>query len=171
MLDAKQTDTVDRLVGLTASDQTYQVRHQRDKVVAATQGSENGLFDPALEGLTVTERLYVALFACVLTPAPELVREYTERLIAQGADAEMMDFVTAGALENIQSPRLHTILKFTHTLITDPVKADRHALLALPQAGLSTPEVVTLAQLIAFVSYQVRLVAGLKAMKSLEKSA
>jgi uncharacterized protein YciW len=48
MLDAKQTDTVDRLVGLTASDQTYQVRHQRDKVVAATQGSENGLFDPAL---------------------------------------------------------------------------------------------------------------------------
>jgi uncharacterized protein YciW len=169
MLDAKQTDTVDRLVGLTANDQTYQVRHQRDKVVAATQGSENGLFDPALEGLTVTERLYVAFFACVLTPAP--VREYTERLIAQGGDAEMMDFVAAGALENIQSPRLHTILKFTHTLITDPVKADRQALLALPQAGLSTPEVVTLAQLIAFVSYQVRLVAGLKAMKSLEKSA
>jgi uncharacterized protein YciW len=66
---------------------------------------------------------------------------------------------------------LHTILKFTHTLITDPVTADRQALLALPQAGLSTPEVVTLAQLIAFVSYQVRLVAGLKAMKSLEKSA
>ena len=104
MLDAKQTDTVDRLVGLTANDQTYQVRHQRDKVVAATQGSENGLFDPALEGLTVTERLYVAFFACVLTPAPELVREYTERLIAQGGDAEMMDFVDTPKRQVILSP-------------------------------------------------------------------
>jgi uncharacterized protein YciW len=171
MVDAKNTDTVDRLVGLIEEDQTYQVRHQRDKVVAATQGSENGLFDPTLDGLTVTERLYVALFACVLTPAPELTKEYAERLIRLGADTEIIDFVSAGALENIQSPRLHTILKFTHTLITDPVKADRQALLALPQAGLSTPEVVTLAQLIAFVSYQVRLVAGLMAMKALEKSA
>jgi len=49
MVDAKNTDTVDRLVGLIEEDQTYQVRHQRDKVVAATQGSENGLFDPTLD--------------------------------------------------------------------------------------------------------------------------
>ena len=38
----------------------------------------------------------------------------------------------------------------------------------LPAAGVSTPAVVTLSQLIAFLSYQTRLVAGLVAMKAAE---
>jgi uncharacterized protein YciW len=62
------------------------------------------------------------------------------------------------------------MLSFTQTLITKPINADKNALSALPKAGLSTPEVVTLAQLISFVSYQVRLAAGLRAMKELELS-
>ena len=36
----------------------------------------------------------------------------------------------------------------------------------LPAAGISTPAVVALSQLIAFVSYQLRVVAGLKAMRA-----
>jgi uncharacterized protein YciW len=79
--------------------------------------------------------------------------------------------VSSGLFSQLADTRLHAILTFTHTLITDPVKADQTALKALPQAGLSTPEVVTLAQLIAFVSYQVRVVAGLNAMKLLEQQA
>jgi uncharacterized protein YciW len=35
----------------------------------------------------------------------------------------------------------------------------------LPAAGLSTPAVVALAQWIAFLSYQARLVSGLQALK------
>ena len=40
-----------------------------------------------------------------------------------------------------------------------------------PPKALSTPGVVTLAQLIAFLSYQVRLVAGLDALKALNDTA
>jgi uncharacterized protein YciW len=64
---------------------------------------------------------------------------------------------------------LLAMLNFTHALITEPVKADQAALLTLQEAGLSTPEIVTLAQLIAFISYQVRLAAGLSAMQALEQ--
>jgi uncharacterized protein YciW len=71
-------------------------------------------------------------------------------------------------IQSIKNARLEAILNFTHTLITKPISADKMALSALPKAGLSTPEVVTLAQLISFVSYQVRLAAGLRAMKALE---
>ena len=67
--DAAQ-DLVDQLVGLKSDDATYAVRHQRDKVAAATQGSYDALFDPALPGLTLAERLLVALYAARLTPAP-----------------------------------------------------------------------------------------------------
>src|SRR5688572_2202644 len=60
--------------------------------------------------------------------------------------------------------RAHAILNFAEVLTEHPVEGDRIALLKLPAAGLGTPEVITLAQLIAFVAYQVRVVSGLQAM-------
>jgi len=169
MTNTPTTDTIDRLVGLNSALSTFAIRHQRDKVVAATQKSEEGLFDPALPGLTLAERLLVALLACALTPSVLCAAEYRQRLVDLNVEKSLIDHISNGAIEQITDARLRAILTFTHTLITDPVKADQAALKALPQAGLSTPEVVTLAQLIAFVSYQVRVVAGLKAMKLLEQ--
>ncbi len=163
-------DTIDSVVGLTPGQTTYTARHQRAKVVAATQASEEALFDPALAGLTLSERLCVALYACRLTPAEALAKQYAARLVTAGAEASLIAALSSGTLALLQPqpPRLQAMLTFTHALITEPVKADQAALLALKDAGLSTPEIVTLAQLIAFISYQVRLAAGLTAMKALE---
>jgi uncharacterized peroxidase-related enzyme len=152
-------DVVDHTAGLMRDGATYTVRRARDKVAAATQGSYAALFDPALPGdLTLAERLLVALHACRLTPAPELAAHYTRRLQEAGVDVVQADAP--------RTPRLKAILDFTRTLIERPVEGDRAALQALPAAGLSTPAVVTLAQLIAFLSYQTRLVASLKAMQA-----
>ena len=157
------TDVVDRAAGLVPGSTTHTVRHARDKVAAATQGSYDALFDPALAGgLTLQERLLVAVLACRLTPAPALAAHYEEKLRAAGASSERLD--DAG------DTRLQAILQFTRTLIEHPVKGDAAALRALPAAGLSTPAVVTLAQLIAFLSYQTRLVAGLAAMRAVENT-
>ena len=57
-------------------------------------------------------------------------------------------------------------LNFTRTLIESPVHGDQAALQALQDVGLSTEEIVVLAQLVAFMSYQVRLAAGLGALLS-----
>jgi uncharacterized protein YciW len=174
MLNQSPSDTLDRLVGLLPQSQTYAARREREKVVFATQGSEDGLFDPALPGLSVEERLYVALYACLLTPSPDLAAEYESRLQKLGANLQTILLIQKSDIQSIQSiqnARLEAILNFTHTLITKPISADKMALSALPKAGLSTPEVVTLAQLISFVSYQVRLAAGLRAMKALEMSS
>ncbi|KOF54505.1 hypothetical protein AD428_06510, partial [Achromobacter sp. DMS1] len=78
-------DLVDQIAGLKPDSRTYAVRHQRDKVAAATQGSYDALFDPALAGLTLAERLLVALYASRLTPAPELAAHYRQRLADAGA--------------------------------------------------------------------------------------
>ncbi len=66
------------------------------------------------------------------------------------------------------SERLRAILAFTEILTERPVEGDRAALLKLPAAGLETSEVITLAQLIAFVAYQLRVVAGLQAMAAMD---
>lgn len=166
-------DLIDRLVGLVPGSSTYAARHQREKVAVATQGSYDVLFDPALPDLSLTERLLVALYACRLTPAPELAAHYRDRLQQTQAEAALIQIAESGVPQDalrINQPRLAAMLDFTRKLIEKPVEGDKAALLALPAAGISTPAVVALSQLIAFLSYQVRLVAGLKAMKASEEA-
>jgi len=169
--DSPGDDLGDRIAGLAAGGATHTLRHRREKVVAATQGSYDALFDPALRGLTLIERLLVALYACRLTPAPGLAAHYRERLQAARAEASLIDGVQGDGAPTLADGRLRAILAFTRTLIEKPVAADKTALLALPAAGLATPAVVALAQLIAFLSYQVRLVAGLRALSAIHDSA
>jgi len=168
---APAVDLIDQLTGLAPGSATHALRHQRNKVVAATQGSHDALFDPALPGLSLEERLLVALYAARLTPSAALAAHYRARLEQLGADAAHVRAAAEGQPQDIAEPRLRAMLAFTRTLIEKPVEGDRAALQALPAAGLSTPAVVTLAQLIAFLSYQVRLVAGLDALKALNDTA
>lgn len=162
-------DVVDACVPLAAGQPTHAVRHGRSKVVAATQACHDGLFSPAVEGIAVAERLAAAQLACVLSHAPALALHHRRRLAAVGPQAAAWaDAIDAGRWHQLQPARLATILGYTAKLIERPIDGDRAAVQALVQVGLSTPAVVALAQLIAFVSFQVRLVAGLQAMVAAE---
>jgi len=161
-------DLVDQLVGLTPGSQTFEVRHKRDKVAAATQGSYDALFDPALPGLSLAERLVVALYATRITPSPLLAAHYRARAVEAGAAAADIAVAESGKPADAADARLAAVLEYTRKLIEKPVEGDEAALKTLPAAGVSTPAVVTLSQLIAFLSYQTRLVAGLVAMKAAE---
>lgn len=159
-------DVVDALVPLPAGSAVHAVRHQRAKVVAATQGSYESIFDPALSGApSLTERLLAAHAIARLAGSAVLEGHYRERLQALPLTPPQQ-----AALDG-QPPssdaRLQAILAFTRTLTERPVDGDQVALLQLPAAGLATPEVIALAQLIAFVAYQLRVVAGLQALVEL----
>jgi len=147
---ALPADLIDALVPLRPGEPTHTVRHQRDKVVDATQACLRFVFDPALPGLSPGERFVAAATVARLSGGTALAAWYQEQLAAQPRPA-------AGA-------RLDAILTFAATLATRPVEGDREALLRLPAAGLATADVVTLAQLIALVTYQVRVIAGLQAL-------
>lgn len=162
----RKVDTLDRVLGLVPGSLAYQVRHQRTKVVDATQASEDLLLGAPIEGLSIEDRLLTALLACALTPASELASEYIQRLKSLKVADTLIEAVRQANIQAVDNDRLKQILTFTHTLITDPVKADKQALLRLKASGLTTPQITALAQLIAFVSYQVRVAAGLKAMKA-----
>ena len=159
-------DIVDALVPLPAASPVHAVRHQRDKVVAATQGSFETIFDPALSGPTLAERLLAAHHIARLAGSTALQTLYRDKLAALPSLSAAQQAAMAG-----ESPagdqRLQAILAFTRTLAERPVEGDRAALLKLPAAGLATAEVVALAQLIAFVAYQLRVVAGLQALVAL----
>ena len=163
----QKSDTLDRLLDLVPSSRTYEVRHQRSKVVQATQASEDLLLGGPVEGLSVSDRLLVALLACALTPSQALKNEYASRLSTLGVPDHTIQSVASAQLDQLNDPRLKQMLIFTAALITDPIKADKEALLALKASGLTTPQITALSQLVAFVSYQVRVYAGLRALNAL----
>ena len=61
-------------------------------------------------------------------------------------------------------PRLAAALDHMHLLVFHPRDAAPAALQALLDAGWSTTDIVTLSQIAAFLSFQVRVVAGLRVL-------
>ncbi|WP_022886569.1 CMD domain protein [Glaciibacter superstes] len=68
----------------------------------------------------------------------------------------------AGAHRDILGSRLAAALEHAHLLVFRPREASREALQTLLDAGWSTTDVVTLSQLVAFLSFQLRVVSGLR---------
>ncbi len=162
-------DVIDAAVALAPDQATWALRRQRDKVVAATQGSYDAMFSPTVEGLSVAERLLVALHACRVSKAESLVAHYRDRLVAEGADGALVEAVASG--RPVGDTRLQAVLAFTGKLIERPIEGDKAAVQSLADSGLSTPAIVAMSQLIAFLSYQIRVAAGLKALAAVEVSA
>ena len=147
-------DLIDTLAELDQSPAVKAIRHQRNKVVDATQGSYDQLFDPALPGLTLGERLRVAQTVCQLSGSQRLGAHYAQQLAQLNETTRHAD-------------REAALQQFATLLTRKPVEGDRGSIDALLAAGLQPPEIIALAQLIAFLSYQVRVVAGLQALTAL----
>jgi uncharacterized protein YciW len=145
-------DVIDRAAGLAPGDPLHAARRFRAKVVEATQASHDALLQQPVHGLSSADRLRVAAHVCTLSGATSLKQHYEAQLAADaGPDAT-------------PSPALAAMLRFAAALTTDPRRGDRAALEALRRAGLDDAAIVALAQLVAFLSYQLRVVAGLRAM-------
>lgn len=146
------------------------LRAQRPEAATHAQGSYAALFDPAeVVGLTGVERLAVALRVAGIHAAAEAAAHYRQRLADAGAAPEIVAVAelgagsdSAGRTESAVPARLPALLRHADLLSTRPVEAGPDDLQVLADAGLSTREIVTLAQIIAFVSFQVRVVAGLR---------
>jgi alkylhydroperoxidase domain protein len=146
---ATNLDVIASLAGIDGDSPLAELRAQRPESAKHAQGSYDALFDPVEpNGLTAEERLAVAVRVAALHGADAASGHYHARV------AEMP--------EREASPRLAALLRHADLLATRPVAARVDDLQALADAGLSTPEIVTLSQVIAFVSFQVRVIAGLR---------
>ena len=61
-------------------------------------------------------------------------------------------------------PRLAAAFEHVHMLVFHPRDAEPAALQALLDAGWSTTDIVTLSQIVAFLSFQIRVVIGLRTL-------
>lgn len=157
-------DLIDAAAGLPAAAEVLALRRQRPKSLAALQGSLQALFSATIADPTRTERLRVARFACESSGAAGLAAYYGEELRSAHPAAGATDIGSGSAAIPDADPRLRAMLQFTRTLIERPIDGDRAALETLVSAGLLPAAIVALGQLVGFLSCQIRVVAGLRAI-------
>ncbi|CAB3748540.1 hypothetical protein GQ57_04350 [Burkholderia sp. MSh2] len=158
-------DTIDAVAGLHGGDAIAVLRRARDKVLRHTQLSEAALFDPALPDLSLIERLHAARLVARQSNAHALAETYRARLLDAGGGAEDIASADAEAFDAL-APRVGAILAHARLLARSPVDARAADLDALKSAGLTTPAIVALSQLVAFVAYQLRVAAAAQALQA-----
>jgi CMD domain protein len=185
------TDVIDRLVGIAPGDPLDALRAQRPDARTNAQASFDALLhSDELEDASQLERLAVAYWTVVLSGSPTAAY-YRELLAASSEptaaalDAALTGAVTTGpygdypdgplsvenvlglqwtadaALTDAAGPRLAAALAHTHLLVYRPRDSSADALQELLDAGWSTTGIVTISQLVAFLNFQLRVVAGL----------
>jgi CMD domain protein len=188
-------DVIDRLLGVSEGDALFALREQRPDAKRNAQASYDALFaSDELEHVSQLERLAIAFWAVALTRSPSAAH-YRELLAADSPatlaalEAALPGAVTTGpygdfpagplSAENVAGPhwepsaeltaavgiRLAAALAHAHLLTYRPRDSSDDALQALLDAGWSTTGIVTLSQLVSFLNFQLRVVAGLTVLK------
>lgn len=159
-------DVVSQILGLTADSPVVALRADRPHQIDDLQAYYDSLFTPdetSAAAFPVRDRALVAIRVAAHTGSDAVVAWYEGVAREHGAtDAEITaarDITTPNTDETVLGAAIRRAdLVTTH--LVDTTKADVDALKA---AGFSPQGILVLSQVIAFVSYQLRFVAGLRA--------
>jgi FAD-dependent urate hydroxylase len=147
--DFMPNDLIDQLVCPDPSEPMWALRRQREKVVRASQASVDVIMACDLSVPTIAQRLRIAAVVAEHSGCADLAAFYRNH---------PWHTPTAG-------DRLMLGMEdFARNMAERPGTGDRAKLEQLGALGLSSADIVTLAQLIGLVAYQARVVQGLRAM-------
>jgi CMD domain protein len=146
--------------------------------VTAPQRFAVGGFVAGLHGATEIEAYYAARLA--ESGASAALKEAVDAAIAEARtkgpygrypagplsreDTAGLSYRVAAATRQTLGPRLAAAFEHVHMLVFHPRDAAPQALQALLDAGWSTTDIVTLSQIVAFLSFQIRVVTGLRTL-------
>lgn len=155
-------DVMDRLAGLAPGSPLFELRRQRPDVVKHLQGSDDALFAPADDGgFSRAERAAAAFRIAILLADETLEEHYRERLAELDPSDTFVRTAEAGPAV-VTDPRWAAVLAHVDRVTRNPESATRGHLDDLASVGLSPHAVVSLSQVIAFVNFQSRVLAGLR---------
>ena len=131
------------------------------EMTAATEAAVLKPNDPG--GLSHALRAALALRIARLNKSQALAGVYEEALRAEQADRGT-EKMADPAFDGGEDARLCAMLGFTDLVAVSPRDATAADIDRLRDAGIAEPDIVRLAQLNAFLAFQIRLVDGLKLM-------
>ncbi|MGE8943292.1 CMD domain-containing protein [Leptospira interrogans] len=155
-------DVVDGLSGLTPGAGLGALRRERADIVALTQASYEAVMFPKDPGaLSHGLRAALACRIARMNDATELISHYAALAAAAGDDAQVAA-IAAGKDVADAPPALKAIVAHSDKVTLTPLACGRNDIDGLRAVGLDEAGIIALSELISFLSYQIRVVAGLK---------
>ncbi len=148
-----------RAAGISADHPLADVLSGRGNIIELSEKSHDAALKPEPSGgLTHSERAALACRMARLSLEGELSSHYESMIEAK--DTLIIDPSFDGA----ENARLKAIIGHTDLVTRSPKDASAGDIAALKGAGIPEEDIVRLSELISFVNYQVRVVAGLRLM-------
>lgn len=149
------TDAIDRAAGLSPEDARYAQRRLRPEFVQGAEVCRASVLTPATDhALDPALRVALARRMALMNGDGTLADQY-----AVGDDHAD---VASGSID-LAEP-LATIVRHVDMVTRAPSMATANDIAKLEAAGLTHPQIVALSELIAFVNFQSRVIAGLRLM-------
>jgi CMD domain protein len=166
MTAPSNVDVIDTVLGLDRFADLKSLREQREKLKLLTETSYRAALRPA-EPRNFPYSLRAALAArmAALWKSQELVAHYHALLEREEGGSALRAITAPGSAMVAGDPRLAAILAHVDQVTISPKDATRANIEKLTAAGLDDRDIVTLAGLIAYINYQVLVVAGLKMLR------
>jgi len=160
------SDVIDQILGIDASSPIVVLRSQRPELAVQMQDYYDALFEPtdaSAAEFSREERLLTAIRVASHTGSMSVIAWYARLAAGEGIEGSTVDRVRDVATPWQEATRLGAAMRHADLVTTAPSQTSPETLEALKAAGFSPAGIVSLAQVIAYVSYQLRLIAGLRA--------
>jgi uncharacterized protein YciW len=160
-------DVIDRILGPEAAAAVAPLREQKPELATQMQDYYDAVFDPAEDSaaaLSKDERWLIAVRTASHTGSSAVVDWYSTEALESGVDASAIATANNVATPWSDEPRMGAIMRHVDLIVTRPVDSSRADIEALANAGLSPTAIVALSQVVAYVSYQLRLIAAFRAL-------
>lgn len=158
---------IDEILGVARNDRVRALRAAKPDLAEQMQHYYDALFDPAPDSAAAfapADRYLVAIRTASHTGSAPVVAWYRSQAIATGVAQDGID-----QARNILEPwpiddRLAPAMRHVDLIATHPVDSGKEDIDLLLAAGITPASIVVLSQVVAYVSYQLRLIATLRAL-------
>lgn len=164
------TDVVNAILGVDDTSPIVALRNQKPTLVAELQDYYDALFHPSEESaaaLSLADRYVIAVRTAWFTGSEAVANWYAALASGAGVSDEVLTSARDVTLPWTGASALDAAIRHTDLLTTHPADARPADLQALKDAGFTPAGIVSLSQTVAFVNYQLRLIAGLRALGGL----
>jgi CMD domain protein len=155
---------IERLAGVAAGSPIADTLATRAEIMGLSQASHDAVLTPRTPG-GLRHGLRAALAARMAAwNGDEALAAHYQSLLEKSGERDVRADVAspANGFEDFADPRLRAIVRHADILSKAPREATRSDIEALKAAGVAEADIVRLAELAAFVNYQLRVIAGLR---------
>lgn len=150
-----------RLAGLNPDGEAAQALAARADLLSLTDATAQAVLAPREPGgLSHHQRQALAARIALLHQEPALAALHRQALPAA------VEALADPAFEGGEDPRWRALLAHVDRVTLSPRDASGEDIAALREAGWAEADIVRLSELVAFLSYQIRLLAGLRLLEA-----